>query len=259
MRVICCQLDTVWENKPANYQRARELIERSAPQPHSLLLLPEMFASGFTMNIDAAADGPAAETEVFLQSLAREFKITILAGIVRRAPPPDRRGLNEAVAYGPDGTLHARYCKLHPFSFAGEDSHYASGSALTPFQLDGFMVSPLICYDLRFPETFRAAVKQGATLLCVLANWPKSRHAHWTTLLRARAIENQCYVAAVNRCGNDPKHSYAGGSTIIDMRGEIMAEAGDSAGAIHADIDADKLQAWRAEFPALNDIRADGL
>ena len=259
MRVICCQPDTAWEDKPANFKRVRELLKRVTPSPDSLLLLPEMFASGFTMNVAAAADGPARESEVFLQSLAHDFQNTVLAGIVGRAPDPDGRGLNEAVAFSPDGTLRARYCKLHPFSFAGEDKVYAPGAALTQFEVAGFHIAPLICYDLRFPETFRAAVKQGATLICVLANWPKARHEHWTTLLRARAIENQCYIAAVNRCGQDPRHAYAGGSTIIDMRGEILAQAGDSPCAIAADLDLEKLKAWRAEFPALSDIRNDGL
>jgi omega-amidase len=257
MRVICCQLNTIWENKRANFDAARALIARSEPPPFSLLLLPEMFASGFTMNSALAADGPQRETEEFLKSIAREFHVHVLGGVVRNAP--DGRGLNEAVCFRPDGALAARYCKLHPFSFAGEDAAYAPGNELVLFPCEGFTVAPLICYDLRFPETFRAAVKKGATLFCVIANWPAARQEHWSTLLRARAIENQCYVAAVNRCGSDPSQAYDGGSLIYDMRGEILARADYTESCTNAEINSESLLAWRTNFPALSDIRDDGL
>lgn len=257
MRVICCQLNTVWENKRANFDAARALIARSEPPPFSLLLLPEMFASGFTQNLAAAADGPERETEAFLQSVAAEFHVHVLGGVVRRAT--DGRGLNEAVCVKPDGALQPRYCKLHPFSFAGEDRTFAPGSELALFPCEGFTVAPFVCYDLRFPESFRAAVKKRATLLCVIANWPAARQEHWLTLLRARAIENQCCVAGVNRCGDDPSHSYDGGSVIFGPRGEVLALADHTESAVGADLDPERVRAWRADFPALNDIRTDGL
>ncbi|HKG80277.1 MAG TPA: nitrilase-related carbon-nitrogen hydrolase, partial [Pyrinomonadaceae bacterium] len=117
-----------------------------------------------------------------------------------------------------------------------------------------FTVSPFICYDLRFPEIFRAAVFQGAQLFVVIANWPASRVRHWITLLKARAIENQAYVMGVNRCGNDPKLSYSGHSMIIDPRGEVLADASEVEGVISAEIDAEALAQYRREFPFLNDI-----
>ena len=225
MNIIAIQLDSVWENKAANFERARAQVELAAPRPNSLILLPEMFACGFTMNAAAMADSER-ETETFLAEIAQRYRICLLGGVARRAPGPDGRAFNEAVAYGPDGSELARYCKHHLFSPAGEERHYAAGNAIVTFPWQGFSVAPAICYDLRFPELFRRAVSQGATLFCVIANWPGVRHEHWTTLLRARAIENQACVAAVNRCGRDPHHAYAGGSMIIDSRGRTGRRSG---------------------------------
>ena len=257
MRLFAIQLDTVWENKPASFERARNLIARAAPPPNSLVVLPEMFASGFSMNVEAAADGPERATEAFLASLARLHRVFILGGVACRMN--DGRGANEAVAIGPDGAERGRYRKLHPFAPMGEHRHYAAGSDLAFFPWEGFSVAPLICYDLRFPEAFRAAVKGGATLLCVIANWPAVRHEHWKVLLQARAIENQCFVAGVNRCGSDPAHSYKGGSVILGPRGETIVEAGAEECFISAETMPHAVHAWRSEFHALGDIRSDGL
>src|SRR5690606_6307419 len=116
-------------------------------------------------------------------------------------------------------------------------------------------VSPLICYDLRFPEAFRLATKQGAEMFVVIANWPTARVEHWLTLLKARAIENQAYVIGCNRVGRDPKVVYPGRSVIIDPRGNVLADAGGDPGVISSSIDAAALREYRKTFPALNDIR----
>ena len=253
MNVFAIQLNTVWENKQANFARAQTQIELAAPPPSSLVVLPEMFACGFSMNTALIADGPERETEAFLSGIALRYRICVLGGVARRIP--DGRAFNEAVAFGPDGAECARYCKLHPFSLAGEDAHYTAGKDIVTFPWEGFSVAPAICYDLRFPELFRNAVRRGATLFCVIANWPSVRHDHWTTLLRARAIENQCCVAAVNRCGTDPKHEYAGGSLIIDSRGRTLAEAGSEECVVRAELNPQDVAEWRREFPALRDAR----
>jgi len=118
-------------------------------------------------------------------------------------------------------------------------------------------VAPFVCYDLRFPEVFRIAAARGAQLLAVIANWPSAREAHWLTLLRARAIENQAYVAGVNRCGEDPRLRYTGRSVIIDPRGEVLADAGSDEAVITADIDLADLEEYRRSFPALADMRRE--
>jgi predicted amidohydrolase len=125
------------------------------------------------------------------------------------------------------------------------------------FQWGGFTVAPFICYDLRFPEVFRAAVRKGADLIVVVASWPDPRHHHWTTLLKARAIENQAAVIGVNRAGTDPMFRYAGGSLILGPQAEVLAEAGEAPGCIRAEILPDMVADWRGKFPALRDRRPD--
>lgn len=255
MKVFGVQLDIQWEDKTANYERVRSLLQSATPPPGSLLVLPEMFATGFSMNVAdiAESEGECSQTERFLAALARETSCYVLGGVIK--PHGDGRGRNEAPVFGPDGKLLARYCKMHPFTFGGEHKHYAAGDEIALFEWQGFQAAPFICYDLRFPEIFRAATKRGANLLCVIANWPVPREAHWRALLRARAIENQAYVIGINRCGDDPKLHYSGHSQIIDPRGEILADGGNEEGVISAELNLLELETYRREFPALADIR----
>jgi omega-amidase len=255
MKIIGCQLDIQWEDKEANHARVRKLLEKASPSPGSLIVLPEMFATGFSMNVDGITDDRERATQKFLSGLAAEYGAFVLGGVVTRCE--DGRGLNQAVVYRPSGRELARYSKLHPFSYAGETRHYAPGTGITTFPCNGFKVSVFVCYDLRFPEAFRAAARQGAQVLVVIANWPAARQAHWTSLLIARAIENQACVVGINRCGADPNHTYSGRSLIIGPRGDLLAEAGSSEGCIGAELDLEDLKAYRKEFPALKDMRDD--
>lgn len=253
MKIYCCQLDIAWENKAANHAKALALLETAMPEAGSLVLWSEMFATGFSMNVSGIAEGSERVTEMFLAAVAAKYNIYTLGGVVTTGG--DGRGRNEAVVFDPQGQLITRYCKLHPFSYGGETRHYMSGEAATSFQWHDFTAAPFICYDLRFPEIFRSAVRQGAQLFTIIANWPQAREAHWITLLQARAIENQAYVAGVNRCGHDPKLAYGGRSLIIDPRGQIIADAGGAETVISADVDLAMLLSYRQEFPALADMR----
>jgi omega-amidase len=255
MVVACCQLDIAWEDKARNHARVKALIDRTPLPAGSLLLLPEMFATGFSMNLARACESAEHETERFLATLARERGLFVLGGVANVAP--DGRGRNEAVAFDPGGRELARYCKLHPFTYGGESEHFAAGEHLAGFDWVGCRVAPFVCYDLRFPEAFRVAVRRGVRLFVVIANWPAERESHWVTLLRARAIENQAYVAGANRCGSDPAQRYGGRSLIVDPRGEILADAGSAEGIIQAPIDLAALEAYRQAFPVLSDMRAD--
>lgn len=255
LSLACCQMDIVWENKTANYRRAESLVAAAALPPGTLLLLPEMFATGFTMNADAVAEPLDGPTAVFLAGLARRHSVFVQAGAVIRTPDRPRPS-NTVLIFTPDGRLAAHYEKVHLFSLAGEPAHYAPGSTPVVFEWQDACVAPAICYDLRFPELFRAAISRGAEILTFSACWPAPRAEHWLTLLRARAIENQCYVAAVNRCGTDPSGlTYSGRSQIIDPRGEIVADAGNEERIIQAPVDLAGLRRYRHEFPALRDMR----
>ena len=255
MQVIGCQLDIAWEDKSTNFERVRALLKNVAIEPGALIVLPEMFATGFSMHVAATAEAAQGETYQFLAQLARDTASFLLAGVVTRNP--DGRGRNEALVLGPQGDEVARYCKLHPFSFAGEDQHFAAGDAALSFASGPFRVAPFVCYDLRFPEIFRHQTRLGAQVLVVIANWPAPRDAHWQALLRARAIENQAYVVGVNRVGRDPKLAYAGHSLIIDPRGETLTAGSDREELVVASLQLEPLLEYRRQFPAIDDMRAE--
>ena len=254
MQLVGIQLDIVWEDREANFQRVRSLLERNPPQRGALVALPEMFDSGFSMNVAKIADDDR-KTEQFLRDTARQFGVFLVGGLATRGP--DGRGRNDAVIALPTGESVARYCKLHPYSPGKEKQYYTAGDAIVTFDWSGVTVVPQICYDLRFPESFRRAARRGAQVIVVIANWPTPRVEHWVTLLRARAIENQSYVLGVNRCGNDPYLAYPGRSLVVDFRGNVLADAGDREVVITADIDPAAQAAYRKELPFLDDMRDD--
>lgn len=253
MNVVACQLDIVWENKPANHAKVRQVLEQAAPPPGSLVVLPEMFASGFSMRAAAVSDSRTRETQGFLADTAQTLGIYLVGGLVTDGKAG--LGRNECVGYDPQGKEIVRYCKLHPFTLGGEAAHYEAGEKIALFDWAGFTVAPFICYDLRFPESFRAAARQGANLLLVVANWPSVRIAHWNALLKARAIENQAYVVGVNRSGQDPQLSYAGQSQIVSFAGDVIATAGAEEGCCQAELSLTDLRDYRERLPFLADMR----
>ncbi len=252
MRIYGCQLDISWENKGENFKRVLALLRKRRLSPGSLVVLPEMFATGFSMNAGAIAEGADGLTDGFLRELAREKGVFVLGGLVRSASRG--RILNEAVCIASSGRQVASYVKVHLFSPGDESRHYAPGTEITLFRWGKFKVAVFICYDLRFPEIFRMAVQRGANVLVVIANWPGKRHSHWTALLRARAIENQAYAIGVNRCGSDPQHDYCGGSLVVNPWGETVAEAGQGETLIPANLDMTAINRIRSDFPVLQDV-----
>lgn len=254
MEICGLQFNPAWEDRAANWATVAQLLREASPAlaPGSLLVLPELFASGFSMDVSRTADSAAAETEHFLAALAQQHRVTVLGGVARQLPCG--RGANEALAFDPSGQLLCRYRKIHSFSPAGESEAYLAGSSLAHFPWNGFQVAPLICYDLRFPEVFRAS---SADLFCVIASWPDRRQNHWSTLLQARAIENQAFVLGLNRCGTDPHASYAGGSLLLDPQGHTLAAAAAAPTLLRAAISPETAATWRAAFPALRDRRRD--
>jgi predicted amidohydrolase len=258
MKICCCQFNIVWEDKAANYAAVNKLLCSDKPQAGSLVLLPEMFATGFSMNVmGIAEDRIEGPTPRFLADCAQEFSVFMVGGFVSLGP--DGKGRNELAVFAPNGSRICDYTKIHPFSYGEESQHYSGGSQICSFAWAGAMISPFICYDLRFPEIFRIAAHGGTEILVVIANWPQAREMHWLVLLRARAIENQCCIAGVNRVGRDPNVEYSGRSVIIDPRGEIMADAGNKQLIISTEFDLSALRDYRRQFPALTDIRPEFL
>ncbi|QOV91093.1 carbon-nitrogen family hydrolase [Humisphaera borealis] len=260
--IACIQFDMAWENKPANYQTVAEMVRSANLAPGSLLVVPEMFATGFSMNATGIVEPVRGPTHDFLASLARQHQLFVLGGVVQPGPTGtwpalNGRPRNEAIAISPDGQLLARYAKMHPFTLGGEKDHYAAGDEIVQFEWQGLKVTPFICYDLRFPELFRRAAKLGTDLFVVIASWPAPRTHHWTTLLQARAIENQAFVIGNNRCGSDPKLTYDGRSLVIDYAGTILADGGTTPSVVTAAINPEAMRSWRTKMPFLADMRDD--
>ena len=253
MKIYCVQHDIAWEKRRANFARVEALLAAARPEAGSLVLLPEMFASGFSLNVPAIREGRERDTEKFLAATAKKHNIHLLGGLV--TTKTNGKGSNQCVVFSPEGREVARYTKLQPFTPGGESGAYDPGRAPVLFTWEGFKVAPFICYDLRFPEHFRDATARGAQLITVIANWPVARIGHWVALLQARAIENQAYVAGVNRCGTDPKLSYNGRSLIISPKGDILADAGNGESVISADVRLDELIAYRRDLRFLDDMR----
>jgi predicted amidohydrolase len=250
MKVAAVQHDIEWEDPPANHAHLAPLIGEAAAAGARLVVLSEMFATGFSMaaaRIAEAEDGP---TTRFLVTQATEHGVWVCGSLPEHTPGFDRP-TNRFVLAGPDGTVH-RYSKVHPFSYADEHEHYAAGTERITVDVEGVRVTPFVCYDLRFGDSFWA---EAETTDCyvVVANWPAARRHHWRTLLTARAIENQAYVVGVNRVGTGDGIDYAGDSCIIDPLGQPRAEAPSVETTLFAEVDPDVVRDVRSRFPFLVD------
>lgn len=257
MKVFCCQFDTVWEDRAANLARIKTLLGGTTIPRGSLVLLPEMCMSGFSMNPSAFAESAGGSAEVVLADLARQHGIYLLAGLAVRCS--DNRSRNQSIIFSPEGREVGRYSKMQPFTPGGESAAYAAGTQPITFKWQECLVAPFICYDLRFPEVFRIAAWQRPQLYAVVASWPEMRIGHWVKLLQARAIENQCYVAGCNRIGRDPKLNHTGQSIIVNQHGEILANAESRECLISADLDLAALDEYRRKLPFLDDMRAENV
>lgn len=250
--IAAVQMDLAWEDKPTNVERARTLTEAGAIGDEALVVLPEMFATGYTMNAPIADEGSERHGERWVCELGQRYGGAV-GGVVNRSGDGFH---NEAVVYTGGDEPIARYAKMQPMTIAGEADHYAAGDAVVTFDFAGVRICPLICYDLRFPELFREGVRLGAEVFVVIANFPAARASHWRALLIARAIENQAAVVGVNRVGVDGNDlEYAGGSIVVDHYGHVLAEAGTDERVLNARIDIGLLRKWRTDFPALDDMR----
>ncbi len=244
------QYDPEWEDKERNKQKLSWLLENNFKET-DLLIFPEMTLTGFTMNSSEFAESVNGESFEYFSSLATTYKSGIIAGIIEK----DRENYFNVLLYiNKKGKLVKKYRKVHPFSYSTEDKHYKRGRKPVTANIDGWNVGLSICYDLRFPELYRFYGKEGNELLINIANWPITRIEHWKTLLRARAIENQCYFVGVNRVGKDPKLDYNGFCSVIDPMGNEVVTAYDEEKILMAEINKDTVGEVRKNLPFLNDI-----
>jgi omega-amidase len=253
MKVALISLDQAWEDKRANMERCRVLAGRAAAVGAELVVFPEMTLTGFTMNAtqvaEAASDSPTIRA---FSELSRQLGVHVAFGVVLTG---EKKPRNCLVVVDPSGVEVANYAKVHPFSHVGEDAHFEGGDCLVTAAVGDLRVGLTVCYDLRFPELY-TALAPGCDAILVVANWPGTRIGHWHTLLRARAIDSQCFVIAVNRTGTDCNDiEYPASSQVLDPRGETLnAVLTDGCIALY-DVRRGLVEDYRQAFPTLRDRR----
>jgi predicted amidohydrolase len=234
--------------------RIRDAVASSSAR---LVVLPEMWPTGFSMRPEITAEPPGGPSERFIAEMAAETGAAV-CGSVAQSGAAGAKARNVFLCAMPDGAVH-RYAKIHPFRYGGESEHYDGGDSVTTFELDGVRVTPFVCYDLRFPELWALAVPR-TDVFVVVANWPRARAAHWKALLVARAIETQAFVIGVNRVGEGGGLVYDGESAIVSPLGELLDDGFGAPGAartVCADVTAARVAEVRAKFPFLADRRPD--
>lgn len=250
IRAGIIQFDVRFGDVKRNVTTAKRHISRLGQQGVQLVVLPEMWSTGFDNENLQTLSKTTPQILEDLAEISEQLHLTIVGSLPQKRPD----GIyNTAYVVDQDGSIAAVYQKIHLFSPTGEDRYFKPGHeavvAKTPLGPLGLM----ICYDLRFPELCRCLTLAGACMIVVMAQWPAVRVAHWEALLKARAIENQLFVLGVNRCGQDSDRVYAGHSRIISPDGEIIGRAGNRPASLRADIDLRLVEKTRRQIPCLHE------
>jgi predicted amidohydrolase len=255
LTISLVQTSLYWENKEANRKALEEKIF-SIKEKTELVLLPEMFSTGFSMQPALLAETMEGDTVTWMKQVAAKKKIILAGSLIIEE---EGKFFNRMIWMLPNGQ-YGIYDKRHRFGFAGEDTCYTAGQKRVITSVKGWKVNLQVCYDLRFPVWARQTLNAGSEpeydLIVYVANWPERRIHAWKTLLQARAIENQCFVAAVNRVGEDGNGIiYSGDSMIIDPMGEILCTGNEEAVYTYT-ITKEHLATARKKFPFLKDADA---
>lgn len=252
MKIALVSLDQQWENKDANKQKVAATLALIAAHCTGidLVVYPEMTLTGFTMESERIKEEEgSSDTIVFFEEQAKKYSVNIAFGVVLAK---GEKATNNLVVVSEQGVL-ATYAKIHPFSYAGENDYYQAGNELKKLTIGGATIGLSICYDLRFPELYQAYSKDCQVLLNI-ANWPERRVTHWKALIKARAIENQVFVVAVNRIGTDGNGlQYVASSEIVSPYGEELKGVSLSEEVAVYEIDLGEVAQYRKEFPVKND------
>jgi len=246
VKIAYYQQDIVWEDTKANLTKI-DGAAAGMDKDVDLFVLPEMFHAGFTMNPGKVAEPMDGQVVGFMKMLAQKHDMTVIGSAVISE---NDKYFNRLFVVSPQGKIE-KYDKRHLFSVGGEDKSYFPGKEKLITTIKGVRTLPLICYDLRFPVWSRT--RNDYDLLIYIANWPGSRREVWKTLLKARAIENQCFVVGVNRIGEDWSASYTGDSMVVDAKGNIISSADDKEGVFYANIDLNSLNDFKKRFPVWKD------
>jgi predicted amidohydrolase len=243
------QYNPVWENKEKNKEKIISLLSNS--EKTDLLVFPEMTLTGFTMKSSEFAEDIEGDSIYFFKKIAVDYNTNVIAGYIER---DNTKIYNTLVHIDRKGQELSSYRKMHPFSCSGEDKNFVRGTEIKTTMIDGWKTGLSICFDLRFPELYRYYAIDKVAMIINIASWPETRIEHWKTLLKARAIENQCFVIGVNRVGTDPTLNYTGCSNIIDPMGKEIFGLINEERIITADLTLNRTEEVRTKLPFLNDI-----
>ena len=257
LKIACVQMDMRLGDADYNFAHAQALVRAAAERERpDVIVLPETWNTGFfPADLAPCADRDGARTKETFSALARELNANIVAGSVA-----DCRGgkfYNTAYVFDRAGAVVASYDKTHAFTPMGEQAAFAQGDRLCRFSLEGRDCGLIICYDIRFPELARTLALRGMDLLFVVSQWPDKRSLHLQTLSRARAIENQTFLALCNSCGAAGDTRYGGGSALIDPWGETLAQAGRDEEIIAGDLDFSVIEGIRSSINVFRDRRPE--
>lgn len=256
LQISLGQFDVKLGERQTNLTTVKRLVAEAARQGSKLLVLPELWSTGYDLENGGEHATPIDEgTFAQVSTLAREYDLYIVGSCLSWLG--EGRYGNTAVLFGPDGQPLGQYSKIHLFRLMDEDQYLTAGEQLTLVRTAWGRMGLAICYDLRFPELFRAYALAGAQIIFLPSEWPHPRLTHWRTLLRARAIENQLYVVACNRVGVSKGTHFFGHSTIVDPWGELVVEAGEGEMLLTAVIDLNKVDDARAKIPVFRDRRPE--
>ena len=253
INAVAIQFNVKQGDVDANLAYVRTALKRVADQGAELVVLPEMWSSGFAYKqLNELALRTATIVDELLE-LSSQLKLVICGSM----PEPNGDKVFNTASVIDNGRLAGIYRKIHLFSLLGEDRAFSGGDQWLLADTSIGKIGVIICYDLRFPEISRRLALAGAQVICVPAQWPKPREEHWRTLLRARAIENQLFVVSANTCGLVGKLDFFGMSMIINPKGEALAEAGEEEREIMAILDMRVMDDWRAQIPCFNDRKPE--
>jgi len=244
------QYNPVWENKIENMKKIDSMMSNDFKNV-DLLIFPEMTLTGFTMKAEKFCEDLHGESIGYFSELARKFRTNILGGFILKE---EDAFYNVIVHINENAEVKSLYKKTHPFSYSSENKHYRRGEQAVTTKIGDWSIGLAVCYDLRFPELYRNYAKMKSELVVTIANWPDTRIDHWKVLLKARAIENQCYSIGVNRVGNDPKLHYNGYSCMFGPMGNEIVSVKDEEEIIYCDIEKEKVMETRGKLPFLDDM-----
>ncbi|WP_394238086.1 carbon-nitrogen family hydrolase [Niallia oryzisoli] len=256
MKIAVVQMDIEFGQPEKNFAKVEKYTEEAAKNHTDVIIFPEMWNTGYALKqLESLADADGIHTKELFSKLAKKYHVNIVGGSV--ATKNQDKFYNTMYIADRTGMIISEYSKAHLFKLMDEHQYMNAGHKLNTFELDGITCGGVICYDLRFPEWIRSHVLRGAKIMFIPAEWPTPRIDHWQILLQARAIENQCFVVAVNRVGSDPGNTFNGHSMVIAPWGELLISGHTEEGIYYTDINLQEVDSVRSTIPIFQDRRTD--